>query len=220
MIVSFRGGLLAVLVSLASAASPLSAQKVGYVDSRKILQEMPARVAAEARMRAGLDILSARQKKMVDSLNALVSGFERDSATLTQTDKIARFTSLQAYDAMYRDTLAALEEEAQSSQAQAMQPLFDQIKLALDDVRQADGYAMIFDIGGQSNPIVSMDRNLDISDRVLARIRAMPTTGAAPAAAAPRPAPAAATPRPAPATPAATTRPPGPVAQPSGARRP
>jgi len=122
---------------------------------------------------------------------------------------------MQTYDAQYRDTLQVLEEAAQESQAEAMQPLFDQIKIALDDVRQSDGYAMIFDIGGQSNPIVSMDRNLDLSDRVLARIRAMPAT-AAPAAAAPAAAPA----RPAAPAAAPAARPTGPVSQPSGARRP
>lgn len=210
MTVMSRGALVVALLSLAAAVAPLSAQKVGYVDSRKILQEMPARAAAEARMRAGIEALSARQKKMVDSLNLLMASFERDSATLSQADKLTRFTAMQTYDAQYRDTLQVLEEAAQASQAEAMQPLFDQIKIALEDVRQSDGYAMIFDIGGQSNPIVSMDRNLDLSDRVLARIRAMPATGAAPAA----PARPAATP----AAPAA--RPTGPVSQPSGARRP
>lgn len=211
MTILSRGTIVTALLFLTAAVAPLSAQKVGYIDSRKILQEMPARAAAEARMRTGLEVLSARQKKMVDSLNVLMASFERDSATLSQADKVTRFTAMQAYDAQYRDTLEVLEQEAQQSQTEAMQPLFDQIKLALDDVRQADGYAMIFDIGGQANPLVSMDRNLDLSDRVLARIRAMPATGAAPAAATPRPAAPAAAP---------AARPTGPVSQPSGARRP
>lgn len=211
-----RGAVVAAL--LVFAAAPLAAQKVGFVDTRKILQEMPGRQAAEARMRTGLEALNARQKVMVDSLNGMMSAFERDSATLSQADKLTRFQAMQAYDTRYRDTLQLLEQEAQQAQAEAMQPLFDQIKLALDDLRQAEGYAMIFDIAGQTNQIVSMDRNLDLSDRVLARIRAMPAATGTP----PRPAPT--TPqRPAAQTPPATTtpaRPAGPVSQPSGARRP
>lgn len=208
MIVRSRGLLVAAILSLVAAA-PLSAQKVGFVDTRKILQEMPGRAAAEARMRAGLETLSLRQRKMVDSLNTLMASFERDSASLSQDQKVARFTALQVYDQQYRDTLQVLEEEAQEQQAEAMQPLFDIIRLALDDVRQADGYAMIFDIGAQGNNVVSMDRNLDLSDRVLARIRAMPTPRAPTAT---------------PQTPPAATTPaqpnPGPVAQPAGVRRP
>ena len=87
-----------------------------------------------------------------------------------------------------------------------MQPLFDQVKLALDEVRTADGLAFIFDIGAQGNSIVAMDKNLDVSDKVIARLR---VTANAPA---PRAAPPAATPqRPAPT---------GPVSAPAGVRKP
>jgi outer membrane protein len=189
---------------LAVGAAPLAAQKIGYVDSRKILQEMPGRTQVENRMRVNLEALSARQKVMVDSLNTMMAAFERDSSSLSQSDRVQRFTAMQLYDGRYRDTLQALEEEAQTQQAEAMQPLFDQIRVALEDLRQAEGYAMIFDIGNQANAIVAMDRNLDLSDKVLVRIRA--TSGTA------RPT----TP---PAEPAAQ-RPPGPVSQPAGARRP
>lgn len=196
-------GLLAALVLLA-AAEPLAAQaKVGYVDSRKILQEMPSRAQVETALRGEIEKLGAREKKMVDSLNVLMSAFERDSAKLSQPERVARFTAMQQYDALYRDTLEALQAEAQQKQAEAMQPLFDQIRLALEDIRQADGYAMIFDVGGQVNPIVAMDKNLDLSDKVIARIRTMPP------------------PRPATTAPAAAAqRPPaGPVSQPAGVTR-
>lgn len=210
MIALVRGGLAAIL--LFAVAAPLAAQKIGYIDSRKVLQEMPARAAVEARMRTNLEALGARQKVMVDSLNAMMASFERDSSALPQTDKVARFTAMQQYDALYRDTLQALETEAQQLQVEAMQPLFDQIRVALEDLRQAEGYAMIFDIGNQTNQIVAMDRNLDLSDKVLVRIRATSAT--------PRPAtpPAA---QPAPARPATTppARPPGPVSQPTGVTR-
>lgn len=201
----FTRALVAALLTFAAAA-PLAAQKLAYVDSRRILQEMPGRNQAEARMRAGLEALSARQKKMVDSLNVLMAAFERDSSALSQQEKVNRFTGLQLFDQQYRDTLQVLEEEAQEQQAEAMQPLFDVIRLALDEVRAADNISMIFDIGAQVNPIVSMDKNLDVSDKVLARIRAMPPAPAAPAA------PAQQAPRPA--------AQPGPVSQPTGVRRP
>jgi outer membrane protein len=200
MIVRSRGVLAAFALLLAAAAfAPLSAQKVGYVDSRRILQDIPGRAQVETALRAEIEKLGAREKKMVDSLNALMSAFERDSATLSQPERVARFTAMQAYDGLYRDTLEALEAEAQQLQAEAMAPLFDRIRIALEDIRQADGYTMIFDVGGQVNPIVAMDKNLDLSDRVIARLRTMPATA--------RPAPPA-------------QQPPGPVGAPAGVRRP
>lgn len=200
MIVRSRGLLAACFLLL--AAVPLQAQqKFGYVDSRRILQDMPGRTQAEAGLRVQIEALGAREKRMVDSLNAMMTAFEKDSATLTQAAKVTRFTQLQTYDAQYRDTLEALQVEAQQRQQEAMAPLFDQIRLALEDVRLAEGYAMIFDVGAQVNPLVAMDKNLDLSDRVIARIRAMPVTARPPAT-------------------APANRPPvGPVAQPAGVGR-
>lgn len=214
---SFRTrGALLVAALLSIAASPLAAQKVAFVNSQRILQEMPARAQAEAQMRTALEALQARQQLMVDSLNGFIAAFERDSAGLSQQDKVARFQALQAFDARYRDTLEVLETESQQAQAAAMQPLFDQIRVALDDIRAADNYTMILDLSREGSPVVAYDRNLDISDRVLTRIRA----SAAPA----RPG-AAPTQRPAGQTPAATPpaqrpAPQGPVSQPTGVRRP
>lgn len=217
MSIRSRGALLvAALLSL--AASPLAAQKVAFVNTQRVLQEMPARAQAEAQMRASLEALQGRQQVMVDSLNGLIASFERDSASLSQADKVTRFQALQAYDARYRDTLEVLEQESQQAQAAAMQPLFDQIRVALDDIRAADNFTMILDLSREGSPVVAFDRNLDISDRVLTRIRATtaPATPARPGAApAQRPAQTpAATP------PAQRPAPQGPVSQPTGVRRP
>lgn len=202
-------GTFAAIALLVAAAAPLGAQhRVAYVDSRKILQEMPGRAQIETRIRTELEGLGVREKRMVDSLNLLMTSFQRDSAMMSQEDRVTRFTAIQQYDAHYRDTLEALQAEAQQKQTEAMQPLFDIIRIALEDVRQNDGLSMIFDLGAQVNPIVAMDKNLDVSDKVIARIRTMPAARPAVPAAAP-----AAAPRPA-------TRPPaGPVAQPAGVTR-
>ncbi|MFN5154361.1 MAG: OmpH family outer membrane protein [Gemmatimonadota bacterium] len=209
MIVRFRALILAALTVAAMAAPAAAQTKVAFVDTRKILQEMPSRNQIEARLRTEIDALGSREKVMVDSLNAMLNSFQKDSATLSQADRTKRFTEMQAFDARYRDTLEVLQQEAQAKQAEAMQPLFDQIREALEMVRAAEGYAMIFDMGAQANPVVAMDKNLDLSDKVIARIRTMPQ--ARPAAQPTRP-PAA----------APATRPPasGPTGQPAGVRRP
>jgi len=216
MFVRSRGVVLAALLTFV-AASPLAAQKVGFVNTSRILQEMPQRPAAEAAIRVALEALQARQQVMVDSLNGMLAAFERDSSALPQAEKVARFQTMQTYDARYRDTLEVLERESQEAQAAAMQPMFDLIRTALDEIRASDNYTMILDLSREGSQIVSYDRNLDISDRVLTRIRAMATTA--------RPGTAPAGQRPPAQTPAAapaTQRPaaPGPVAQPSGVRRP
>jgi len=92
MFVRLRG-LVVTALTLAAVAAPAAAQtKVAFVDTRKILQEMPSRNQVEARLRTEIDALGVREKVMVDSLNAMLTSFQKDSATLTQADRTKRFT--------------------------------------------------------------------------------------------------------------------------------
>ena len=64
-----------------------------------------------------------------------------------------------------------------------MAPITDQVKKVIDDIRVEDGYAIILDNAPGAGNIVSADKNLDITDRVVSRLRATPATKiAAPAA--------------------------------------
>ena len=51
-----------------------------------------------------------------------------------------------------------------------MAPITDAVKKVIDDIRVEDGYAMIFDDAPGAVRIVSADKNLDITDRVVSRL--------------------------------------------------
>jgi hypothetical protein len=92
-----------------------------------------------------------------------------------------------------------------------LQPILDQIKIALEDVRQSTGLDVIFDVG-QTATIVAVNKNLNISDRVIARLRVL----GAPVIAGPKDAPKSQVP-----SPGAAAKPSGlPVNAPSGVGRP
>jgi outer membrane protein len=78
-----------------------------------------------------------------------------------------------------------------------VKPIMDQIRKVLDDIRQEEGYAFILDAGSEAGVIVAADRNLDITEKVIARLKPV-TASAAPSAAKPDSAKALG-PRPAPA---------------------
>ena len=59
-----------------------------------------------------------------------------------------------------------------------MAPITDLVKKVLDDIRVEDGYAMILDNAPGASVIVSADKNLDITDRVVSRLRATPAAKA------------------------------------------
>src|ERR1035438_4456787 len=98
-----------------------------------------------------------------------------------------------------------------------LQPILDQIKLALEDVRVASNLDAIFDVG-QNATIVAVNKNLNLSDRVIARLRVLGPPVIAQKSDAPRsavPAPGYAKPSGLPVNaPAGVGRPPTPPAKP------
>jgi hypothetical protein len=70
----------------------------------------------------------------------------------------------------------------------------NQIKAVLETIRNEEGYTFIFDVDAEGGLIVAADKNLDITERVISRLRPLPATATKPdsakAPAAPKPAPA------------------------------
>jgi hypothetical protein len=74
-----------------------------------------------------------------------------------------------------------------------VQPILDKIKQAIEEVRVEGGYAMIFN-ADQGSPIVAVDKNLNVTDRVMTKLRGgAPAAAARPAAPSTAPAPSGVT---------------------------
>lgn len=167
----------ATTVLLAFAAAPLAAQsaplKIGYVDTRKIMEQAPGRVEAQTLYEKELAALQERAKKMVDSLQAEIAQYQKMQPTLTAAQRDAKEKSLGQRQAEVQQRGQEMENAMTARQNEIMSPILDQIKLALEDVRVEGQYTFLFDVASNSG-IVAADKNLDISDRVTAKLRTMP----------------------------------------------
>ncbi len=98
-----------------------------------------------------------------------------------------RGKAIQTKEAEYQRRTRELEQKAQQRQGELVQPILDRVKAAIEDLRIEGGYSFVFN-ADQGSSIVAMDKNLDITDRVLAKLRGgtaaapRPTTGAPTAA--------------------------------------
>jgi outer membrane protein len=208
------GAILSLLILPAAAVAQGSAVKFAYVDTRQLLDKAPGRADADAQWKKEAQGMQEQVQRMQDSLQTMISAYQKVQATLTQAVRDQREKSIGDKEQEYQTRTQALDLQAQQRQAQLLQPIIDQIKVALEEVRKEDGLTMILDVGSQGNPIVAVDKNLDITDKVLVKLRSMP----APQVAAPAAKPA--TPTPAPGAAKPPTAPAGPVAAPAGAAKP
>ena len=177
------------LLTVLSLPARAQGVKVAYVQTSVLLDQAPGRAEAEAQFEKETGTYRDQIKRMSDSLNAMIADFQKRSTGLTATARETQGKGIQAKEAEYQRRTQELEQKAQGRQNELVQPILDKIKGAIEEVRVEGGYAMIFN-ADQGSPIVAVDKSLNVTDRVLTKLKG--TTAAAPA-----PRPSATTPAPA-----------------------
>lgn len=191
-------GLFAV-AGTAGAQASAPTIKIGYVNTQALMEAAPGRAAAESLLKKEGDGYQTLLQKMQDSLQNLVAKYQKDEPTLSATAKKTRQDAMQGLETELQGKNLQLQQQFQSRQTEVMAPIQDVVRKVLEDIRIEDGYAMILDKTPGQTPIIVADKNLDITDRVVSRLRAT-AKPSLPAASAPKPgapgAPAGVTARP------------------------
>ena len=186
-------------VLAASDAMAQGGQKLGYINSQLVLQQAPGRASLEAQLKTQTEPLQKRMAVMQDSMEAMIAAYTKEQATLTPTVRTQREEALAKKQTAFRDEAEALQQKAADAREAISRPLMEMFNRVLNEVRAEDGYAFIFDVGSEAQVIVAADKNLDVTEKVIARMRTA----------------AAAKPAATPTKPAA-----GPVAAPTGVKPP
>ncbi len=165
-------GLLA-LVSGAATAQAVGG-KFAYIDSRVVLDKAPGRAAAESTFQKEYDAAQVKIKKMQDTLEAMASAYQKSSASLTAVTRELREKEIRDKQQSFENAARLLEAQMQQRQGELVQPMMNQIREVLDSLRKEDGYAFIFDIGTNASVIVAADSTLNITERVVSRLKPLP----------------------------------------------
>ena len=201
-----RAAGLALTMSVLAASSALAQgpQKFAYINSQLVLQQAHGRSEAEAQLQKEMEPFSRRMKVMQDSLQAMMMAYQKEAATLTPAVQAQRQEAIQKKQAAFGQEADQLEQKAAQVRETHSRPLMELFNRVLNEVRAEDGYAFVFDVGSEAQVIVAADKNLDITEKVIARMR----TAAAAKPAGTRPGAAGA------------AKPTGPVAAPTGVKPP
>ncbi|MCC7053350.1 MAG: OmpH family outer membrane protein [Gemmatimonadaceae bacterium] len=190
---------------------PAAAVKVAYLNSNQVLEGAPGRAEALAQFEKETLPMRTQMQRMQDSLQGIIGEYQKAAPQLTPAQRAQRESVLGAKQQEFQQRAQEMQQAAQARQEELMAPIMEQVNKVIQDVRAEDGYAFIFDAGAQVPFIVSADKNLDITSRVIDRLKSLgapklpaPITLGAPPATAPTTARPAAGPV---ATPAGVTRP-------------
>ena len=165
-----RPTMLALILAAPVVGAQTSPQKFAYVNSQLILDRAPGAAQLQAQIEKERQTNQARVQKMQDSLQTMIAALNKDGPTLADSQKVRRTKAIQDKQAEWEQRANEIDQQAQQRENELVQPMMQQIREVLDKIRQEEGYAFIFDVG-QSNTIVAADKNLDVTDRVLARLK-------------------------------------------------
>jgi outer membrane protein len=194
-----RATVIALVLSSVANVVHGQALKIAFVNSQALMPAAPGYAAAESTLSKEGEGFRTQLQKMQDSVNKLLSDYQKAEPTLSAATKDSRQKAIQSLETDLQAKQLQFQQQFQARQNEVMAPITDAVKKVLDDIREEGGYAMILDNAPGASNIVSADKNLDITDKVVSRLRATPTSAvkAAPAAAKPG----------APSSPAGVTRP-------------
>jgi outer membrane protein len=194
MRVFFRASPLALATSLifagiAGAQATAAPAKIGYINSAQLLQQAPGRAEAEAQFEREVGVYRQQIQRMDDSLRTLMTTFDRESPKLDSATREARRTSIGQRETEYQQRARGLDSTMQARQAQLVKPIMERVQAVIETIRAEDNYAVILDVGAQVSVVVAADKRLDLTDRVLARLKSAAPAAAPPASGAiPQPA--------------------------------
>lgn len=160
-----------IVASLSFAQAQNAALKIGYTNIDYILSMMPESKQIEADY-------TAYEKQLTNQLQAKVQDFQTKGAEYQQNydkmipevraDKENELRNLQtSIEKFQRDADASLQKK----RADLLNPAYEKIQLAIDDVAKENGFTHVFssDIGGMPVLLYAADSD-DISDLVLKKL--------------------------------------------------
>ena len=145
------------------AASP----KIVYVNTQALLDVAPGRAAAESTYKEESTAWSDELNKMSQDIQTMITDYQKAEPTLTDAAKQMRQKAIQAKQQAFAQRQNTLNQQAQERQSDLMAPVMQSVKDMLEKVREERGYSLILD----SQAVVAEDKNLDITDDVVARLK-------------------------------------------------
>jgi len=176
--VKFLMALLAVVAGAgaADAAAQGTAQpagtRIGYVNVGVALRAMPGWAQAESTFVRERTAAEDELRTLRTGLDSAVAAFQQQSAMLSASNRTARQRELAAQEERFQQRGQELQEQLGERQEELLAPMQERLTAIIDGLRAEGNFAVIFDIGGQAAAlIVSYDRSLDITPRVLQRVQ-------------------------------------------------
>jgi Skp family chaperone for outer membrane proteins len=104
----------------------------------------------------------------------MAADFEQKSVMLSATAKTAKRKELDDRRAKLEQRAQELRDKAAQREQELIAPIHSLVNDAIEGIRADGGYAMIFDVSANDGLIVTADKSLDLTQKVIDKVKAKP----------------------------------------------
>jgi outer membrane protein len=161
---------------LCAAAAPVAAQqgggtKVAYVNTQAILKSTPGYAQAESTFSKELETYRGEVQKLQASLDSTASDFEQQSVMLSPTQRAAKRKDLEGQQQNLEKRTQELQQKAATRERELLDPIQSKVNSVIEGMRASGNYAMIFDVSAPNSGIVTADKSLDLTQKVIQQLK-------------------------------------------------
>lgn len=146
--------------------------RIGFVNIQAILKATPGYAKAESTFAKELDGYRAEVQKLQAGLDSAAQDFEAQSAVLSPSQRTQRRKDLEAQQEKLQQRTQELQQKAATRERELLDPIQARVNSVIEGIRAAGNYAIIFDVSAPGNGIVTGDKSLDLTQRVLQQLQA------------------------------------------------
>ncbi len=157
--------------STAASSASKTPGRVAFIRSQEVLQATPGFATVESTLTREIAGFRTEVEKLQRQLDSAVTAFEQQSIAFTPAQRQAKQKDLQAMQQRLQDRGNELQERAAKRQGELMAPLNTRIRAIIEGIRAEENYSMILDIDAPGALIVAMDPSLNITPRVIQRLK-------------------------------------------------
>ncbi len=136
---------LLVLSSSMFASAAEAAQKIAYVNTAQVLQELPQTKVAQQKMQKDLKSKQDQLNSIRAQAKSKIEKLKRDVELLGQDEIEKLRIDIAKLESEYKVKAQALSNTAQQREAQEMQKLLKTVQTAVDKVAKQKGYDLVLD---------------------------------------------------------------------------
>ena len=148
------------------------ATRIGFVNIQAILKASPGYSKAESTFSKELEGYRSEVQKLQAGLDSAAQDFEAQTAVLSPTQRTQRRKDLEAQQEKLQARTQELQQKAASRERELLDPIQTRVNSVIEGIRAAGNYAIIFDVSAPGNGIVTGDKALDLTQRVLQQLQA------------------------------------------------